>query len=635
MMCGIAGIYNYLTKEPVNSRLLQDMSDLIAHRGPDDHGIYVNRQIGLAHRRLSIIDLSPSGHQPLSNQDGTIWITYNGECYNYRQFFPQLRNRGHVFKSSSDTEVILHLYEEYGLEFLNRLDGMFAFALWDGNRQRLVLARDRLGIKPLFYYHDGKKLLFASELKALLADPSIPRQINHGALGDYFRYMSIPDPESIFKGIRKLLPGCCLVVENDRVEERQYWDLKTTNSHSTTNIGQTREEFIQHFQEAVTSHMIADVPVGAFLSGGVDSSAIVAFASQNKENVRPLNTFSITFKGSGEFDESSFAAQVAQRYHTDHREFDLTPDLISALPKIVWHADEPFAVSSAFALYFLSELTSRYTKVVMSGDGGDEVFAGYPWRHWTEPRFPAWLIHPVIASLNRLGFDRLSKTHDFYQRGRNILLRSTVSPSAVYAESITCFLPAELASMLTSDAWQAIQHSTRDNMVHHYYDYPEDATTLTRKLYTDLKTTLVSEMLTKVDRMTMAFGLEARVPFLDHRLVEWAFRLPDNHKLRGFEGKYVVKKALEKYLPRDLIYRTKHGFNVPLRIWMRDQLQEMTRDMLSSRQLRERGLFQPDAVQKLVDNHFNGTRDHSDQIFVLMVLELWFQHYVDRPLIEK
>ena len=630
-MCGIAGIYNYAAKEPVDPRLLECMSDLIAHRGPDDSGAYVDNQIGLAHRRLSIIDLSPSGHQPMSNQNKTVWITYNGECYNYKDFYPLLKNRGHVFSSDSDTEVILHLYEEYGLDFLNKIDGMFAFAIWDANRQRLLLVRDRIGIKPLLYSCENGRLLFASELKALLADPRMSRELNYEALGNYFHYMSIPDPESIFRGVKKLSPGCCLIVENGTVEIRRYWDLEDSQPRTNVNIEKTAEEFIHQFKQAVTSHMVADVPVGAFLSGGVDSSAVVAVASQRGDNASPINTFSITFKGLDEFDESAFAAEVSRRYGTDHREFNLTPDLITALPKMVWHADEPFAISSALALYFLSELTSRHAKVVLSGDGGDEVFAGYPWRHWTEPRFPAWFVRPLIAGLDHLGVDHLPKIQNLYRRGRNILLRSMTLPADVYEQSLMCYSSAELFSLMTTDAWQTIQNAKQTNIIRLYYEHQENASSLRRKLYTDLKTTLVSEMLTKVDRMTMAFGLEARVPFLDHHLVDWAFRLPDSHKLRGFKGKYVVKKAMEGFLPNDLLYRTKHGFNVPLRIWMRDQLQEMTRDMLFSQKLRERGLFQADAVQKIVNDHFRGEKDHSDQIFVLMVLELWFQQYVDRP----
>jgi len=634
MMCGIAGIYNYGSREPVDAVLLQRMSTLIAHRGPDDAGIHVDGHVGLAHRRLAIIDLSPSGHQPMPNQDGTLWITYNGECYNYADHYPLLRGHGQVFKSNSDTEVVLGLYEEFGLDLLTKIDGMFAFAIWDSRRQRLLLARDRIGIKPLYYYYDDQHLLFASEIKALLADSRVPRQLNYAALGDYFRYSSIPDPECIFLGIKKLLPGHCLTAENGMVTTRGYWELEDIHARADASLEQTGEEFIHNLQTAVRSHMVADVPVGAFLSGGVDSSAVTAFATSDGDDVRPLNTFSITFSGLGEFDESAFAAEVARKYGTLHREFNLTPDLITALPRIVWHADEPLAISSAFGLYFLSELTSKYTKVVLSGDGGDELFAGYPWRHWTEPRLPAWLVRPVLAGMDGLGMDHWSLVRDIYRRGRGVLARSLSAPPDVYEGKLTSFFPADLTAILAPDIWPVIRDSREESIIHHFYEYPKNATPLARKLFTDLKTTLVSEMLTKVDRMTMAFGLEARVPFLDHHLVEWAFRLPDNHKLRGREGKYVMKMAMEAYLPRHLLYRPKHGFNVPLRIWMRDQLQEMVEDLLSPGQVGRRGLFQPSEVQKVCHDHFRAEKDRSDQIFALMVLELWFQQYVDHDLTE-
>jgi len=634
-MCGIAGIYNYAFEDPVDARLLERMSDLIAHRGPDDSGSYIDNHIGLAHRRLSIIDLSPSGHQPFSNQDESVWITYNGECYNYKDFFPILQSKGYQFKSDTDTEVILHLYEEYSLDFIYKIDGMFAFAIWDSKLDRLILARDRIGIKPLYYYYDNKRFLFASELKALLADPNVPRELNYGALGNYFKYMSIPDPESIFRGINKLLPGYFIIVEKGLVRAQQYWDIVEASPDTELNIKKAGDDFIHHFNRAVTSHMIADVPVGAFLSGGIDSSAVVAFANKKEHKQQPIETFSITFKGLGDFDESLFATEVSQRYRANHHEFDLTPDLITALPKIVWHADEPFAISSGFALYFLSELTSQHTKVVLSGDGGDEVFAGYPWRHWTEPRFSTNFVNHVISFFNFVRLNNLTGFNNIFQRVQKILLRSNLSPANVYEQTLWNFSSTALSSLLTKDAWQTIKDIEQASTIHQYYEHWENASSLSRKLYTDLKTTLVSEMLTKVDRMTMAFGLEARVPFLDHHLVEWAFRLPDSYKLHGVSGKYIVKKALENYLPKKILYRRKHGFNVPLRIWIRDQLKEMVQDILSSEKFNDRGLFRPEIVQHILKNHFDEKGDYSDQIFSLLALELWFQQYVDSSLVEQ
>ncbi|MGD2124859.1 MAG: asparagine synthase (glutamine-hydrolyzing), partial [Desulfobacteraceae bacterium] len=344
-MCGIAGVYNYATDQPVDLTLLLHMSELVAHRGPDDHGFFHDRKIGLAHRRLSVIDLSQAGHQPMSNEDKTAWIVYNGECYNYLDFHKLLHTRRHKIRSNTDAEVILHLYEEYDVDLLGKIDGMFAFAIWDLEKQRLFIARDRIGIKPLFYYQDPQRLLFASELKSLLADPDISREIDYGALGNFFRLMSIPDPNSIFKYIKKLQPGHYLLVEKGKVQVKSYWDISHFRPAAVNNFETACKQFNRHFEETVKSHMIADVPLGAFLSGGVDSSALVAMTSQDRKT--PVHTISASFKGLREFDESGFASQVAQKFGTDHQEFQLEPDLMSALPKMVWHADEPFAISSA------------------------------------------------------------------------------------------------------------------------------------------------------------------------------------------------------------------------------------------------------------------------------------------------
>ncbi|HEV8454213.1 MAG TPA: asparagine synthase (glutamine-hydrolyzing), partial [Gemmatimonadales bacterium] len=378
-MCGIAGIVHFHPESRANEALVRRMTELLAHRGPDDTGIYASGPVSLGHRRLSIIDLSAGGHQPMANETGSVWITYNGECYNHRDFVAGLQTRGHRFRSTSDTETLLALYEEQKPEFLSRIDGMFALAIWDARRRRLLLARDRLGIKPLFYYHDREHLVFASELKALLADRSVPSEISDVALADFLHLMSIPDPEGIFRGVRKLLPGHYLVVEDGRVREEAYWEVPMMEPAREVGLAVASQEFEAMFRRAVTSHLLADVPVGAFLSGGVDSGAVVAMAAGN--SAKPMMSFASTFRGLSEFDESPYARQVAALYGTEHHEFDLTPNLVEALPRIVWHADEPFAISSALPLYFLAQLARQHVKVVLTGDGGDEVFAGYTWRH--------------------------------------------------------------------------------------------------------------------------------------------------------------------------------------------------------------------------------------------------------------
>ncbi|MBE7555391.1 MAG: asparagine synthase (glutamine-hydrolyzing) [Anaerolineales bacterium] len=630
-MCGISGVYCFDPKTPVRQSLLQRMTDLIAHRGPDDFGYYVDGNIGLGHRRLSIIDLSAAGHQPMSNEDGTVWITYNGECYNYLDFPADLRSRGHQLKSTSDTETLIHLYEEYGPEFLKKIDGMYAFAIWDARRQRLLLARDRLGIKPLFYYYDHQHLIFASELKALLADPTLPSTLNETALSDFLHFMSIPDPETIFKGVKKLLPGHYLCVENGRVKEYQYWDIPSFHTNGQSDLQAVCDQFDTLFQKTVTSHLLADVPVGAFLSGGVDSSSIVAVA--NRQVTTPMMTFASTFRGLSEFDESPYAREVASLCQTEHHEFNLTPNLVEALPKIAWHADEPFAISSSFALYFLAQMARQHVKVVLTGDGGDEVFAGYTWRHVHFPEINNRLplaFRPLLKEVVTIA-DLWNIKRSSHRAGRLVeKLRQATSSDERYVQSFICYQNYELEGLLLPEAWQSINKAWSQNITQRYYDQFQDGDQLARKLYTDIKTTLVSEMLTKVDRMTMAFGLEARVPFLDHHVVEWAFRVPGEYKIRGTEGKYLVKKTMERYLPAELLYRPKHGFNVPMKVWMRDQLREFIHDTLTEQAIKTRELFQVNAIKRLMQEHSQGTQDASNKIFVLLMLELWFQHFVDK-----
>jgi asparagine synthase (glutamine-hydrolysing) len=623
-MCGIAGIVHFHGESRASEALVRRMTELLAHRGPDDTGIYTSGPVSLGHRRLSIIDLSAGGHQPMANETGSVWITYNGECYNHRDFVAGLQARGHRFRSTSDTETLLALYEEQGPEFLSRIDGMFALAIWDARRRRLLLARDRLGIKPLLYYHDREHLVFASELKALLADRSVPSEISDVALADFLHLMSIPDPEGIFRGVRKLLPGHYLVVEDGRVREEAYWEVPMMEPAREIGLGAASQEFEAMFRRAVTSHLLADVPVGAFLSGGVDSGAVVAMAAGN--SAKPMMSFASTFRGLSEFDESPYARQVAALYGTEHHEFDLTPNLVEALPRIVWHADEPFAISSALPLYFLAQLARQHVKVVLTGDGGDEVFAGYTWRHvdfgeagagpaarWR--RLARWLLHGLTGRR---------------QPAEAVVAAGSAGRDESYVRSFCCYQAEELDGLLTSEAAERIRRTWADNITQRYYDRFVTADQLRRKLYTDLKSTLVSEMLTKVDRMTMASGLEARVPFLDHHLVEWAFQIPSAHKMRGREGKLVVKKAMEQYLPSDLLYRPKHGFNVPMSVWMRRELREFVRDSLAEETVRRRGLFRPDRVTRLVGDHLDGRTEASNKILVLLMIELWFERFVDR-----
>jgi asparagine synthase (glutamine-hydrolysing) len=535
-------------------------------------------------------------------------------------------------RSRSDTEVILRLYELLGPEFVARLEGMFAFAIWDSTRQRLLLARDRLGVKPLYYFADRHHVSFASELKALMADPAVPSTIDPAALSGFLHLMSVPDPAAIFAGVRKLLPGHVLVAEGGRLTERQYWDVPV----GETRVGLSEEDAVREFStlfgDVVHAHMIADVPVGAFLSGGVDSSAVVALAGG--ATAHQMETFSVTFSGDAEFDESPFAQAVADRLDTRHHPLDLAPDLVDALPKVIWHADEPFAVTSSLALYFLAREARRRVKVVLTGDGGDEVFAGYAWRHRDVPAVGL----PLPPVLRRPAHRLAAFAHE---RARGVLparsilyrglgrLRRELQLDDRYVRSLCCYQDEDLARLLSPEWMRATRGAWSDNVAQRYFDRYRGADQLSRKLYTDIRTTLVSEMLTKVDRMTMAHGLEARVPFLDHRIVEWAFRLPPDLKLRNGEGKVVVKRALEPYLPREVLYRPKQGFNVPMRPWMRGQLREFVHDQLTEQRVRERGLFRHEEVRRIIAEHESGRIDASNKIFVLVAAELWFQRFVD------
>ena len=623
-MCGIAGIYHFDPDARADEVLLRRMTDLLAHRGPDDAGLYRAGPVGLGHRRLSIIDLSAAGHQPMGSADGSVWITYNGECYNHQDFVGELERRGHRFRSSSDTETLLCLYEEHGPGFLKMLDGMFALAIWDARRRRLLLARDRLGIKPLFYYHDREHVVFASELKALLADRSVPSELSEVALADFLHLMSIPDPEGIFRGVRKLLPGHYLLVEDGRVREEPYWEVPMVEPARQVSLATACEEFETVFARAVTSHLLADVPVGAFLSGGVDSGAVVAMAAPSA--AKPMMTFASTFRGLAEFDESPYARQVATLYGTEHHEFDLTPNLVEALPRVVWHADEPFAISSALPVYFLAQLARQHVKVVLTGDGGDEVFAGYTWRHVDFAGAGAGLVQRSRRLARRLlnGLMGRGRPMDAVRPG------PSTGRDERYVRSFCCYQGEELDGLLTGEAAERVQGAWAGNITQRYYDQFANTDQLRRKLYTDLKSTLVSEMLTKVDRMTMASGLEARVPFLDHHLVEWAFQIPSGYKMRGREGKLVVKRAMERYLPSELLYRPKHGFNVPMPVWMRGELREFVQDSLAEETVKRRGLFRPDRVTRLVQDHLAGRTEASNKILVLLMIELWFERFVDR-----
>ncbi|HEY2944982.1 MAG TPA: asparagine synthase (glutamine-hydrolyzing), partial [Vicinamibacteria bacterium] len=620
-MCGIAGILR-APGERVDPADLQAMAGALAHRGPDDEGFHVDGNLGLAHRRLSILDLSPAGHQPLSNEDGTVWVAYNGQLYDFAPTRSWLESRGHRFRSRTDTEVLVHLYEEKGEDLLEDVDGMFAFALWDARRRRLLLARDRLGIKPLFYVQHGPTWAFASELKALQALPELPVEVDRLALVQYLYQSSVPGGTSILKSVRKLGPAQCLVIENGGARLRTYWSVPAEVTSPPESFAAACASFESRLATAVRSHLVADVPVGTFLSGGLDSTAVSKAA---RASIGELQTFSVRFEGPARHDEGPGAREVAEALGTIHHELVVGPAALAVLPDMIRHADEPFAISSALALYLLARFARECVKVVLTGDGADEVLAGYPWRH--EPEIgagagPLSLLRGLALTGTRSVRGARSGGPGLAAQARARLGRLFRHPDERYAEIVDAFTPEEMDALLAPDLREMGRRAWDENPVRLRYAGENARDPVNRRLRADLATTLVDEMLTKVDRMTMAAGLEARVPFLDRALVEWAFRLPGRYKVRRGVGKRLLRRALAPTLPR-AARRPKHGFDVPLGDWLRGPLRPMLLDTLTPAALRRRGLVRADAVERMIRAHLDGRGDHSRKLFTMLVLEEW------------
>ena len=622
-MCGIAGIFDSRERAPVDGAVLRCMTDSLIHRGPDASGFFEAPGVGLGHRRLSIIDLS-GGQQPLFNEDGSVVVVYNGEIYNFQALTRELEALGHRFSTRSDTEVIVHGWEEWGPAVVERFRGMFAFALWDQNQETLFLARDRLGIKPLYYslLADGT-LLFGSELKALLQHPALPRRLDPQAVEDYFAFGYIPDPKTIYRDVFKLAPGHLLTLRRgqEKPRLRQYWDIVFEPDHS---IGEAEAmaELEERLREAVEIRMIAEVPLGAFLSGGVDSSSVVAFMAA--KSARPVNTCSIGF-GVAAFDESRFAEQVARHCATHHHSRQVESDSFDLIDQLAGFYDEPFADSSAMPTYQVCRLARERVTVVLSGDGGDEVFAGYRRYRWHayEERVRQMLPQGLRARLFGLA-GRLYPKMDWAPK--SLRAKSTFQALArnsanAYFHSVST-LGDGLRRQLYSDR---LRRDLQDYEAHHLLeaimrDAPAEEP-LDKAIYADLKTYLPGDILTKVDRSSMATSLEVRVPILDHHLVEWAARLPLSLRLAGREGKYILKKTMEKALPREVLYREKMGFSVPLAKWFRGPLKERARQQLLDGQLAESGLFDVGFISRLLDAHASGLSDHSTAIWSLVMFE--------------
>lgn len=634
-MCGIAGILQFAPAATPDQALLRRMTELLAHRGPDDAGYETVGPAALGHRRLSIIDISNGGHQPMANDDGSIVIAYNGECYNYRELAQRMRARGHNFRSTSDTEVILRLYEEKGEACFAELQGMFALAIWDGRRRRLVLARDRLGIKPLYVTYNRERLLFASEMKALLADPQTGTEIDRVALGDYLHLLSIPDPRSIFQGIRKLQPGHLIIADASGVQERPYWTLPVAIDEGMSYEAAVAG-FEQRFFDAVSSHMVADVPVGAFLSGGVDSSALCHFAAKRRGS--DLQCFTIELGGTkleqeGMEEDLHFARRMAERLHVPLEVVHVTPQLAHDLPRMLFTLDEPQADAAPLnALYISQRAREMGIKVLLSGAGGDDVFSGYR-RHYALTREPlwSWLPQPARHMLAAVGahlppssqlMRRVGKAFtyaDLDARQRLISYLYWIKPQ----QSLALFNPELRASLATRKVAEVMESALASGTA--------GSNPLNQMLYLEQKFFLIDHNFNYTDKTSMAAGVEVRVPFLDPDLVAFANRLPPKWKQHGADGKWILKQALESILPHDVLYRAKTGFGVPLRFWLQGPLRPLLEDILSETSIKARGIFDMKAVRDLMKADREGRMDATYTIFSLLCIEIWARQFIDPP----
>ncbi len=625
-MCGITGIFNFQRKNSIDKALLKRMTDILIHRGPDSSDYYWDSYCGLGHRRLSIIDLSSKAKQPMCNEDKSIWIVFNGEIYNFLELKKELEIKHHKFKSDSDTEVIIHGYEEYGDKIVEKLRGMFAFAVWDSDKKQLFLARDRVGKKPLFYYADEERFVFASELKAIIQDPTILREINLESVSHYLSYGYVPAPLSIFKDIFKLLPGHYLVVNNQgEVKITKYWDLVFNPSNYSEEY--CTERILQELEEATRIRMISDVPLGAFLSGGVDSSAVVALMAKNSSE--PIKTFSIGFEESS-FDETKYARIVAEKFGTDHKEFIVKPDAIKILPKLVWYYNEPFADSSALPSYYVANITKKYVTVALNGDGGDESFAGYD--RYAVNR--AMNYYQWIPKLARYPFEQIllqlpepAMQKNWVDKMKRFINIASCSPEDQYIRLMMTF-QNEAKSELCTDKLNHLNVNSM-NILRKEFIRSTQLDFQNRLLYVDVKRYLPDDLLVKMDIAAMANSLEARSPFLDHKLMEFAATIPPKFKLNGFEKKYILKKALLPILPKEILYRKKQGFGVPIGDWFRNDLYSYASDILLDQRAISRGYFRADKIKNLLSSHLSKKKNHAGRIWNLLWLELWHRTYVD------
>jgi asparagine synthase (glutamine-hydrolysing) len=616
-MCGICG-FNWM-----DAPLVEQMKGLLVHRGPDDHGTYVAEGVSLGHRRLSIVDLSDQGRQPLCNEDGSVWITFNGEIYNHPELRARLESKGHTFRSRTDTESIVHAYEEYGLEFVEHLTGMFALAIWDSRQRRLVLARDRLGIKPLYYTLDGTRVRFASEIKALLVDPDVPRKVRPQGLFDFMGYEFVPAPDTLFEGIHKLLPGCLLVVDPAGARLSRYWTLRKRE------IEPSGRRLLEVIERSCADHMMSDVPLGAFLSGGIDSSTVVSFLSQSSSTA--LQTFALGYRERS-FSEFEYARQVAEHFHTRHMELLIPPVDAAAIERSVWHLDEPTTDPSNLPFMLICEEARRHVKVCLSGDGGDEILMGYDrFRASKAASLLERVPLPFRRSLYRAIIARIPD--DERKKGaRNILKRflqgAVLSPTGEHIRW-QYFMDPEQVPQLFAAEWLRVVDTDPFAPVKRWSELaPQERGP--REQFVELNTVLPDSVLMKVDKMSMSCGLEVRPPFLDHRVVEFCYSLPTHLKLRGLTTKWLLKEVMRERLPRGIATRAKQGFSIPMKNWIRGELLELTRDeVFSSRMIGE--YFRKDTLERCWQEHQQRRHNHSHLFWGLLNLSLWERRLLSGP----
>jgi asparagine synthase (glutamine-hydrolysing) len=626
-MCGIAGVFEYEGRKGVQQHVLSDMLTAIEHRGPDDRGVLLAGHLAMGMQRLSIIDLA-GGKQPISNEDGTVTIIFNGEIYNYRELQQDLRVRGHVLKTASDTEVILHLYEELGADCVKALRGMFCFAIWDSVSRTLFIARDRLGIKPVYYSEQNGSLIFGSEIKSILANPEIEASLNIEGLGHYISLKYVPAPETMFCGIRALPPAHTLTCDQNGIKVERYWDLAFAESGMAhASEGEYSEQLDALLRESVQLHLVSDVPFGAFLSGGVDSSLIVALMQQVM-NV-PVKSFSVGFKGGGSeaFSELPYARLVAARFETDHHEIYVTPDdFVNLAEKVVWHLDQPIADNACVANYMVSSLAAQHVKMVLTGEGGDELFAGYA-RHAGEQLSSLFRLLPNSAK--SLGLSALQRLPG--------LSRQKIALHALCQEDqltrMTNWFPLfdrnRKPFLLKEDLFQQLADPYAEEVFRTQLNGMDQHEPLSQMLYVDTKLWLPDDLLARGDKTTMAVSLEGRVPLLDHKLVEFAALLPSQMKIKRLARKYLLKRVARKWLPPEIINRKKKGFPMPFSLWFRNECREFVRDLLSPETTKRRGLFNSAYIQSLLSEHDAGTADHGQLLWGLISVELWHRAFLD------